>query len=381
MKTEVLTLYLCKMIRNCHYRNELRLRNMKKSFLLCLIMVLTIATFFGCQRSDTNLGSKQANLFTFSSGQRDGTYYPAVKQLKDVLQDSRFRFDNQESGGSIDNLEKLRDGKVDFALAQYDALYMLLEKDKRQDETKTQEKIRIFAPVMPEIVHILVRSDVYQKDAINFKNVGFKALRNKMVAIGSERSGSFVTATSLYVLNDLEDAFLSRGEQQVITYKSDESIDKLIKGEKIGNKTLDAVIYVAKKGVNILHTAPKDSQIRLLEICDSSFVEDQNFYNRTSIQGDGKVYPWQKESVQTLSTPSFIFVRSDLPEQKVSQLAEVIYAKEKELGQRDPFWKALSVERARDNILQGFPYHSGVIAFIRQSQQNQSQDQTNTDDQ
>ncbi|CAN1210853.1 TAXI family TRAP transporter solute-binding subunit [Tumidithrix helvetica PCC 7403] len=292
--------------------------------------------------------------FITLTGSKQGSYYKAAIELNELLKRSGLHLRVKESAGSLQNLQAIAEGKADLAFIQMDVAALQEESD-RANGTNVIGKIRIFAPVTNEVIHIITN----KRSGIQ----SLKDLQGKRVSFGPQESGTAVSAKAIYSVMGLKAELASQNIQFMDVR---ESIQKVNRGE------LDAAFFTASKGVPLLlELSPEDSNnLQLLSLSNDEFVPLEQTQAGFSLYAPvyiaAKTYPWQQEETSAISVFAFLVVRSNLEPQMVYELAKLIYPKAADLRQQDPFWKFLSIEQAKIDISGKAPYHLGVIKFIHE---------------
>ncbi len=133
--------------------------------------------------------SASEDFIVIGTGSEAGLYYPMGNALCRLLNKDRgrhgIRCSAEPSGGSIDNLQALREGKVDFALVQSDWQARAVEgRVDLGDGTPFSDLQAVFS-LYPEVFTVVARADAYI--------VSFGDLRGKRVNIGNPGSGQRAT--------------------------------------------------------------------------------------------------------------------------------------------------------------------------------------------
>ena len=160
---------------------------MKRFYLLLALLpaLLIIAGLTGCGGS-----SLSRNEYTIATGSKSGVYFPIGEALGMILKKAfpDVALKVVETAGSVENLQMLRDGKVDLALVQNDIAFYAVEGEAMFNGQKITNVTGI-ATLFPEVVQIIVR-----------KETGIKALADlagRKIAVGSKDSGTFYNAQQL----------------------------------------------------------------------------------------------------------------------------------------------------------------------------------------
>lgn len=326
---------------------------MKKLFGLFFVALLTaLMLILGNSVLEKSVTAQE--VVSILTAGKNSFYHQAASELQSSLKDSGFSLNIKESSGSSENLEELGKGASDLAFAQQDAM-LLLRNLTDQNLAKLANNINVFAPINNEVIHILVNP--------NSKIKTMKDLAGKRVAVGPERSGTYISAILLYQISDLDVT-----AEEIIPMEVTEGIEKVSKGE------LDAAFYTAVVGAPLLKeiNAQQGAKLKLISLDQEFFKENQKelggdtvSYSPTKIPA--KTYPWQGQEVNTISTSSFLYVSKSLEPQKVYNLAKAVYPKGAALKAKDTFWNEFSIAKAKSQVKAGLNYHPGVKKFLEES--------------
>jgi len=182
------------------------------------------------------------------------------------------------SKGSRDNMNSLLSDSIQIAFVQYDVL-----KYMAKSNPAIMEKTKVFLPLYSEEVHLITRR--------NSNIHSLRDLASKVVGMGSENSGTNITAGIIKELSNLQ--------WTTVHIDFSNSVDALLKD------SLDAFFYVGAAPSKYLSSLdPKiASKLRLVDVRDDSFEE--TFENK-EISDDS--YSWNKKDVKTISVKSLLLV-------------------------------------------------------------------------
>lgn len=182
----------------------------KLSF-LALGITAGLFLFTGCSQSP--------KFITLSSGTSNGYYSRLAEQIRAVTKRTvNVNVQNSNSEGSIENLNRLLDRKVEFALVQLDVV----------SEAMQQGKVQAVAVLANEPIHIIASRDT--------KVRSFSDLQGKRVAIGAPGSGIRYTSDSIANSFNLN------------LQKDGSGFDEAFR--KLSARQLDAMIYIGSIGAN-----------------------------------------------------------------------------------------------------------------------------------
>ena len=183
------------------------------------------------------------DIYTATKG---GDYYAAGQAIRDLLNKrDGYEVKLHHSDGSVDNFNKMLDGKAELAIIQSDVLYRKSYGGKSPN--KNGEKITSIAALFPEYIQFIVHRDSGINKVLK--------LAGKKLYLGPKDSGSYANAIEILKQFNIE--------------KSDFTVSELPKGVSAVNAlekgTIDAII----KTSGILDT---NKDFKLLTF-DHSFVE------------------------------------------------------------------------------------------------------------
>ncbi len=238
---------------------------MKKSSLF-KSYIITISAFFsisisGCYLVDDSSlkdgDGKELGPPMFASGPVYGNYYPFAEGIIDAAGETLGIFmDNISTEGSLENATKAVTGSsymgnAYMTLVQEDVFRYARDTNITQynsvesiDKTllKIASQLQVLLALYREDVHILV-NEAFSIDDI-------PDLAGKIVNVGSENSGTYITAKTLLNANRIP-----------IVIKTDDAATGI---EKVLNGEYHAAFYVTAVPASILQSIPEDSSVKLI---------------------------------------------------------------------------------------------------------------------
>jgi TRAP transporter TAXI family solute receptor len=235
------------------------------------------------------------------TGSPEGTYYQICNDISSLASNHGINLKVFPSNGSLENVAAVykRPG-VQLGIVQSDVLaYIGSLANKDNYLKRVAKKIKMVYPLYNEEVHLVARN--------NIKN--FFDLTGKVVAVGKERSGSYLTANLLFQLSEITPA-------KKVEIGGSEALDALLRGD------IDAMFYVAGYPVKLFQNMDPEGLLHLVPIQDKSITE---FYSVSMIPSS--TYSWQKEAVSTIAVKavlmSFDYKWNHC--KNVGRLANIIY--------------------------------------------------------
>jgi TRAP transporter TAXI family solute receptor len=195
----------------------------------------------------------------------------------------------QATAGSVENIELLRAGTVEAAIAQADVAYGAYTGTAAYADRPPFTTLRSIGALYGEAVHVVVRADSDIRSVAD--------LKGKVVSVGEEGSGTLVDARLV-----LKAYGIGNRDMIVRQLKPGTAADRLARRE------LDAFFLVSGFPVAAVSDVAARVPIRLLPVEDGRVAEA--FFHAHVIPAG--VYPGVP-AVQTLSVGAEFLVRADLP--------------------------------------------------------------------
>ncbi len=266
---------------------------------------------------------------TISSGTANGYYSRLAAQIGDSADSSvDMNIQNLRSQGSRENLQRLLDRQVDFALVQLDVVSGAMK----------QGKVQAIATLANEDIHVIV------KDA---RLRSLSDLQGKRVGMGSQGSGIRFTAEQVVKAIGLK------------VRADDSSFEQLFK--KLSGGQVDAAIYVGSVGASdkVREQFLTYPQLRLIplqpEVINYLTTRDPGSYQSAMIAiGTYSARPpIPRENIPTLSTATVLVTRPDVSHRSVGLLAWSILSTSRKFSQ---FYPDLQIGEARSLLQKGLFY-------------------------
>lgn len=200
---------------------------------------IVVGVLAGCALWALPASSTAAIAYKIVTASARGTYIQIGRDLaRFVAPQADIELEALPSAGSAENIHRLRyeDG-VKFALVQSDVYQAFINQGQAGDANATAiiRPLRVILPLYNEEVYFIVRAD----SPLNFVH----EIRDSRLNVGPLRSGTAMTATTLYRL------MFGRGvDDDKVSFLGNE--DALVK--LTGDKSVDVVVVVAGQPATLL---------------------------------------------------------------------------------------------------------------------------------
>lgn len=220
------------------------------------------------------------------------------------------------TAGGEENLQLLREGRVQLALAQGDAALAAYEGTGAFQDRGPAPGLRAIGSLYPEPVHVVVRADAPYATVAD--------LRGRRVAIGQPGSASRTT-----VLRVLEAHGIAPRDVQAQDVALADALVALRRRE------LDAVMQVIGVPADSIRAAVSDVPLKLLPLSERAIAQlaaaRRGLFPHTIAAGS---YPAQAREVRTVATAALLAVSAELSEAEVTNLTRFVYQRGRDFAAR-----------------------------------------------
>jgi TRAP transporter TAXI family solute receptor len=245
--------------------------------------------------------------------------------------------------GSVDNLQRLADGRADMAFSSADSAGPALH-GKRPFSRPV--KIAALARLYDDYVLIVARADSELKQITD--------LRRKIVSIGAPHSGTALTAKRILRLPELRLQGVRAPHIRKLALL--ESADALAAGR------IDAFFWSGGLPSDAIGALQKHVRIRLLELPAGTAAQlNANLYADTVIP---RTAYGPENAVRTIASANLLVVRDNLPDVAAYRLTGLLFEHQRELQRAHPEARRLNQRRA----IATYPLelHPGAARWYRQ---------------
>lgn len=242
--------------------------------------------------------------YAIAAGPEHGQYLRFARAL---AQDGTLRIVPLVTLGGEENLDLLREGRVQIALAQGDAALAAYEGSGSFQSRGAAPALRAIGSLYPEPVHVVVRGDASWASVAE--------LRGRRLAVGLPGSASRSTA-----LRVLEAHGLTPRDYQARELALAPALQALGRGE------VDAVLQVIGVPADSVRDAVGAVPLRLLPLSERAVAlltaQRRGLFAHTIPAGS---YPSQARDVRTVATAAVLMAGSDLSDAEVAVLTRFVY--------------------------------------------------------
>jgi TRAP transporter TAXI family solute receptor len=321
---------------------------MARKRILRIGLILLLAVALG-----GNAAWAQTKFITIATASTAGTFYAVgtilANTFNQTLSGTRVKWSAQSSGGSLENLQMLRNEEVPMALAgsaPTNFAYNGLQRFKG----KAVKNIRYVTALWPEFIQFVYRVDSGIKK--------WEDLKGRKVAVGPPAGGGtfygpiILKAMAGLTFDDIKPQYLSYGDSSQALQNG--LIDAFYGAGGIPTSAVTQA-YASRTKVDILEVSPE--QFDRLKKAASYFV-------RATLPK--KTYPGQDHDLYTAAMKSSLLALPSVSDDLVYKMLQVMYEKKLKALQEQHFSLSfLAVEKALEGLA-GPPLHPGAVKFYQE---------------
>ncbi|MGD8429435.1 MAG: TAXI family TRAP transporter solute-binding subunit [Ectothiorhodospiraceae bacterium] len=313
-----------------------------------LATLLTGAMTFGMSMS-----ASAEQFVTIGTGGVTGVYYPAggaiCRLMNKDRKDHGIRCSVESTGGSVYNLNAIRDGELDFGVAQSDWQYHAYNGTSKFKDQGPFKKLRAVFSLHPEPFTVVARADS------GIKN--FADLKGKRVNVGNPGSGQRGTMEVLMEAMGWKMSDFALASE----LKSAEQASALC------DNKIDAFVFTVGHPSGSIKEATTACDTNLVNVNNDAvkkLVDDNPYYSFATIPGG--MYRGTDEDVTTFGVRATVVTTSDEPDDVVYNLVKAVFENFDDFKSLHPAFAVLKKEEMIKQSLSA-PLHAGAKKYYEEA--------------
>ena len=270
---------------------------MKKIATVALTAALSIPAF-------------SAEFITIGTGGVTGTYYPTggaiCRLVNKYKKETKIRCSVESTGGSVYNINTIKNGELDFGIAQSDTVFQAY-KGTQKFAGKKVKKVRSVMAIYPELFTLVTRKDA------NIKNI--MDVKGKRINLGNPGSGNESTALALF--------------KQLKIKKSDLAFAGALKAaempDALRDNKIDGYFYMVGHPTANIKDASNSVDVRITPIAGKkidAFVKKFPYFAQADVPGG--IYKGNAEGTPTFGVKAVLVTSTDVSDKAVYTVVKAI---------------------------------------------------------
>ena len=289
---------------------------------------------------------------TIGTGGVTGVYYPTGGAICRLVNKGRkehgVRCSVESTGGSVYNINTIREGELEFGVAQSDWQYHAYNGTSKFEEAGKFEGLRAVFSIHPEPFTVVARADAGIKS--------FDDLKGKRVNIGNPGSGQrgtmdVVLAAKGWTTGDFALASELKAAEQ---------------SAALCDNQLDAMIYTVGHPSGSIQEATTACDSVLVSVDGDAIdklIADNSFYRKATIPGG--MYRGNDGDTTTFGVGATLVTSADVSEDAVYALVQAVFDNFEDFKKLHPAFANLKEEEMIKDGLSA-PLHAGAEKYYRE---------------
>jgi TRAP transporter TAXI family solute receptor len=312
---------------------------MRNKFVWVLIITVFLFLVITSFRQNDALPSQ----IRIASGDTAGVYHSYGSAFAGVLREKMgIPSEALESGGAIENIRLLREGKAELAFVQNDIMTYAYNGTDIFSTEEANKGFSVIAGLYPEVCQIIARKDISD----------VPDLRGRRVSLGDHGSGTELNALQIlgaYGLSetDIEASHLGFGA----------SVEAFREGR------IEAFFCTAGVPTPAISDLAKSGEARLLSIGDAHarfLISEYPFYTQQSIASG--VYPGMDAKTETVAVQATLVVSDKLSQNAVFEITRTLFENKGEIAEECEEGGDLNREMTMKGVT--VPLHPGAEKYL-----------------
>lgn len=295
----------------------------------------------------------QQSFISIGTGGVTGVYYPTGGAICRMMAKTRgehgIRCAVESTGGSVYNVNAVREGELEFGVAQSDVQFNAFNGEGSFADQGANENLRSVFSIHPEPFTVVARADA--------GIASFEDLKGKRVNVGNPGSGQRAT---MEVLMDemgwtMEDFSLAS------------ELQAAEQSQALCDNNIDAMIYTVGHPSGSIQEATTACDSVLVNVANDAvdgLVEEYPYYRKATVPGG--MYRGNDGETQTFGVGATLVTSSEVPEDVVYNLVKAVFEDIDGFRALHPAFANLDPkEMAQDGL--SAPLHAGAEKYFREA--------------
>jgi len=290
---------------------------------------------------------------SIGTGAITGVYYPAGGAICRLLNRGRkehgIRCSVESTGGSVSNLNAIRNGAIDFGIVQSDWQYHAYNGTGFFGDQKPFKELRSVFSLYTEtfVIAVLEKSDIKKLDDITDKKVNF----------GPQGSGMYATMEVLMAAKGW-----TKQNFSTITYLQPSEQPKALCEGKI-----DVMIYASGNPNGVLQEATQACKVKIIPIDRETIdklIQINSFYVKAVVPGG--MYAGNPSNVDTFGVKASLVTSEKTSPEVVYNVTKATFENFDNFKTLHPVFSSLKKE---EMVKEGnsAPIHPGALRYFREA--------------
>lgn len=299
------------------------------------------------------VANAQQQFVTIGTGGVTGVYYPTGGAICRLVNQSRdehgIRCSAESTGGSVFNLNTIRQGELDMGVVQSDWQYHAYNGTDQFEDAGPHEGLRALFSLHPEPLTLVVRPD----SGIE----GLEDTRGKRVNIGNPGSGQRATV----------DLMLDRLGWSYDDFGLTSEVPSREQAQVLCDDRIDAFFFTVGHPSGSIQEPIATCDARIVSVEHEEIdklVEETPYYFHATIPGG--MYPGHEEDIRTWGVGATFVSSTDTPPEVIYQVVKAVFENFETFKGLHPAFAGLEKEQMVTDGLSA-PLHEGARRYYEEA--------------
>jgi TRAP transporter TAXI family solute receptor len=288
---------------------------------------------------------------TIGTGGVTGTYYPTggaiCRLVNQYKKETKIRCSVESTGGSVYNINTIKNSELDFGIAQSDVVYQAAN-GTGKFEGKQLKKLKSVMAIYPELLTLVTRR------ASNINSIA--DVKGKRINLGNPGSGNEATALTLFAASGIKKDDLKFAGALKASEMPDALRDNKIDGYfyMVGHPT--ANIKDATNSVDVKITPLQGANIDAL-------IKQYPYFAKADVPAG--MYKGNPDAVPTFGVKAVLVTSDDVSEKAVYTVVKAILENFDKFKKLHPAYNNITKESLLDGL--SAPLHEGAKKYFKEA--------------
>jgi TRAP transporter TAXI family solute receptor len=292
-----------------------------------------------------------AEFITIGTGGVTGTYYPTggaiCRLVNKYKKETKIRCSVESTGGSVYNINTIKNGELDFGIAQSDVVYQA-SKGTGKFEGKKIGKLKSVMAIYPELLTLVTRKDA------NINKLS--DVKGKRINLGNPGSGNEATALDLFKSSDIKKSDLGFAG----ALKAAEMPDAL------RDNKIDGYFYMVGHPTANIKDASNSVDVKIVPLTGSNvdkLIATHPYFAKADVPGG--LYKGHPEGTPTFGVKAVLVTSDDVSEKAVYTVVKAILENFDAFKKLHPAYSNITKESLLDGL--SAPLHEGAKKYFKEA--------------
>ncbi|MDZ7817681.1 MAG: TAXI family TRAP transporter solute-binding subunit [Aliarcobacter sp.] len=293
-----------------------------------------------------------AEFITIGTGGVTGTYYPTggaiCRLVNQYKKETKIRCSVESTGGSVYNVNTIKNGELDFGIVQSDIVYQA-SKGEGAFKDAAIPKLKSVMAIYPELLTLVTRKDANINTIMDVKG--------KRINLGNPGSGNEATALTLFDASGIKKEDLAFAGALKASEMPDALRDNKIDGYfyMVGHPT--ANIKDASTSVDVKITPIEGDNV-------DSLIKKYPYFAKANVPG-GLYKGNDSEAIPTFGVKAVLVTSDDVSVNAVYTVVKAILENFDEFKKLHPAYSDITKESLLDGL--SAPLHEGAKKYFQEA--------------